>query len=643
MLHLRPLRKLLKILTLSHMFPTPEEGTQGTFIIEQIKALRKFGVTTTTIVPTPWAPRALSILSSVRRYGRIPKAANMEGIPVTFSRFLAFPGRRLFFLYGVLCYLGCRGVVRKHIREERIDLIHAHTIMPDGLAALLLGGEFNIPVVCTVHGSDISIYPHESWATLLVTKWALRQCKHLIAVSEDLAKKINLLIGAHRVTVARNGADEELFRPTPKSVARTLLGLPSETKVLLFIGNLLPVKGPAYILEAVSQLNASDVSLYIIGDGMLRANLRARAEQLGISAQCVFVGQRPHKEIALWLSAADCLAISSISEGFPTIIPEAMMCRIPIVATAVGGIPEVIKHSSTGLLVEPKEPGSLAEAIRLALQDNNKIGLMVDRAEELVRAELTWEANARKTVDVYREALSEKVPQCNAISATMQEANTRYSVKRFLDLCVAVPAAVLTAPLMLLTSMLVALFLGTPILFRQQRPGRNGIVFTILKFRTMTQEVGPDGELLPDNQRLTSFGRFLRRSSLDELPELINVFRVDMSIVGPRPLVIRYLERYSSDQMRRHDVNPGITGWAQVNGRNALSWDQKLAMDVWYVDHQSVWLDIKIMVLTAWALLTQHGIDEPGQIGSSEFLGNRIPGGDTAESGPCEQRTSRNN
>jgi sugar transferase EpsL len=154
----------------------------------------------------------------------------------------------------------------------------------------------------------------------------------------------------------------------------------------------------------------------------------------------------------------------------------------------------------------------------------------------------------------------------------------------------------------------------------------------------MTQEAGEDGELLPDNERLTSFGRFLRRSSLDELPELINVFRGEMSIVGPRPLVVRYLERYSSDQMRRHEGNPGITGWAQVNGRNALSWDQKLAMDVWYVDHQSFWLDTKIVVLTLWSLMTQYGIDEPGQIGSSEFLGDGRSRVETAENGPCDQR-----
>jgi teichuronic acid biosynthesis glycosyltransferase TuaC len=398
----------LKVLTLSHMFPTPGAGTQGVFIIEQMKALHKLGIEMKAIAPTPWAPRALNFLPNVKKYTCIPKSANVEGMHVTYPRLIAFPGGRLFFLYGLFCYLACRHIVRKHVQEGGIDLIHAHTIMPDGFAAVLLGEEFDMPVVCTVHGSDISIYPHESRATLLVTKWALRRIKHLIAVSQDLRKKVDLLIGSKQVTIVRNGADEELFRPNAKSAARALLGLPGKAKIVLFIGNLLPVKGPEYLLRAVSQLSSPDVFLYIVGDGMLLDSLRVQAEQLGISARCVFVGTRPHEEIASWLSAADCLVLSSISEGFPTIIPEAMMCRIPVVATAVGGIPEVVKHRSTGLLVRPQDPASLGEAICSALQNDTDIRMMVDRAEEAVRAELTWEANARKTAGVYREAIAER-------------------------------------------------------------------------------------------------------------------------------------------------------------------------------------------------------------------------------------------
>lgn len=196
--------------------------------------------------------------------------------------------------------------------------------------------------------------------------------------------------------------------------------------------------------------------------------------------------------------------------------------------------------------------------------------------------------------------------------------------KRLFDLSVGTVALVLLSPLLLLIGFLVAVFLGRPILFRQQRPGVNGKHFTLLKFRTMTKLAGLCEELIQDSARITPFGRFLRSTSLDELPELINVIRGEMSIVGPRPLLVRYLGRYSPFQMRRHEVLPGITGWAQVNGRNAVSWDQKFAMDVWYVDHHSLRLDLKIIALTILKIAKRDGIDQPGVVGASEFMGSNL-------------------
>jgi lipopolysaccharide/colanic/teichoic acid biosynthesis glycosyltransferase len=206
--------------------------------------------------------------------------------------------------------------------------------------------------------------------------------------------------------------------------------------------------------------------------------------------------------------------------------------------------------------------------------------------------------------------------------ATTRKRSRNYKLKRLFDLSVATVALVLMSPLILLIGLLVAAFLGKPILFRQQRPGLNGKLFTLLKFRTMREPVGLNERLAPDGERITSFGRLLRSTSLDELPELINVVCGEMSIVGPRPLLVRYLGRYSLFQMRRHEVLPGITGWAQVNGRNAVSWDHKFAMDVWYVDHQSLWLDLKIIILTMWKIAKRDGIDQPGVVGASEFMGN---------------------
>ena len=193
--------------------------------------------------------------------------------------------------------------------------------------------------------------------------------------------------------------------------------------------------------------------------------------------------------------------------------------------------------------------------------------------------------------------------------------------KRLLDLMLSLAALLFLSPLLALVGLLVRLRLGSPILFRQQRPGLYGQPFTLLKFRTMLDTHDAQGNLLSDAERLTPFGRFLRSTSLDELPELINVFQGHMSIVGPRPLLMQYLERYTPEQRRRHNVKPGITGWVQVNGRNSLTWQRKFVLDVWYVDHQSGWLDVKIIALTVWKVLIRQGISQPGQATAEEFMG----------------------
>ncbi|MEO0322171.1 MAG: sugar transferase [Myxococcota bacterium] len=194
--------------------------------------------------------------------------------------------------------------------------------------------------------------------------------------------------------------------------------------------------------------------------------------------------------------------------------------------------------------------------------------------------------------------------------------------KRAIDVSVAGSALVVLAPAFAGLTALVWRRHGWPPVFVQERPGYAGRVFRLVKFRTMTDARAPDGTLLPDAERLTPFGRALRASSLDELPELLNVLRGEMSLVGPRPLLVRYLERYSAEQARRHDLPPGITGWSAVNGRNALDWDDKLALDVWYVDHWSLALDMKILWKTARTVLLREGIAADGEATMPEFMGS---------------------
>lgn len=208
-------------------------------------------------------------------------------------------------------------------------------------------------------------------------------------------------------------------------------------------------------------------------------------------------------------------------------------------------------------------------------------------------------------------------------AAGRQQITRTARVKRTCDFVVALVLLIVAAPVGLVIALAVRCWLGSPVLFRQQRAGQHGRPFTLVKFRTMTEASSlDDGRLARDEERLTGLGRLLRATSLDELPELWNVVRGDMSLVGPRPLLLEYLPRYSPEQARRHEVRPGITGWAQVNGRNALSWEEKFRLDIWYVDHQSLALDLKILLRTPKRVLLRDGISQPGRATADYFQGS---------------------
>jgi len=207
-------------------------------------------------------------------------------------------------------------------------------------------------------------------------------------------------------------------------------------------------------------------------------------------------------------------------------------------------------------------------------------------------------------------------------------------IKRVLDFTAALAGLIVLSPLLVATAIVVRVALGSPVIFRQLRPGLHGRPFMLLKFRTMRDAVDRSGVPLPDGERLTPVGSFLRRSSLDELPELWNVLRGEMSLVGPRPLLMEYLPLYSAEQARRHDVRPGLTGWAQVNGRNALDWNDRFQLDLWYIQNRSLWLDLRILMLTVKKVLARDGISQPGQATVERFQGSRGPGRESAHGEP---------
>ncbi|TCP52335.1 sugar transferase EpsL [Tumebacillus sp. BK434] len=196
-------------------------------------------------------------------------------------------------------------------------------------------------------------------------------------------------------------------------------------------------------------------------------------------------------------------------------------------------------------------------------------------------------------------------------------------MKRLFDLTVSAVLLMVLSPVILITAYLIRQKLGSPVIFKQERPGLHGKLFSLYKFRSMTDERDENGELLPDDVRLTAFGKLVRKTSLDELPQLFNVLKGDISLVGPRPLLKEYLPLYTEEQARRHHVKPGITGWAQVNGRNAISWEEKFRLDVWYVDHQSFWLDLKILYMTLRKVVRSEGINQTGHVTIAKFQGKQ--------------------
>ena len=203
-----------------------------------------------------------------------------------------------------------------------------------------------------------------------------------------------------------------------------------------------------------------------------------------------------------------------------------------------------------------------------------------------------------------------------------RERRTTLLFKRIFDICFALIGVVLLSPVFIVVSIVIVISDGFPVFFTQVRPGKNGVPFKLHKFRSMRKARDQKIELSTDGERITKFGYFLRRTSLDELPELFNVLEGKMSIVGPRPLLMQYLERYSEEQARRHEVLPGITGWAQVNGRNTISWEEKFHLDIWYVDHWTFCLDIKIVLQTVWKVIKGEGVSQPGRATMDEFMGN---------------------
>ena len=428
--------------------------------------------------------------------------------------------------------------------------------------------------------------------------YALAQ--HVVVLSPGFRERLlGRGLRADKVSVIENWCDEAQIELPERGGARAALGLGDDFTVV-FAGTMGPAQGLDTVLDAAALL-ADDpgVRFVLIGTGIDVDRLRARAEAEGLG-NVAFLPRRPIHEIGEVLAAADALLVHLRDDPlFEITIPSKTQAYLhagrPVLMGVRGDAADIVTRAGAGLVFTPEDPAALADAVR-RMRD-----LPVEEREEMGRrgarhydAELSLRVGVDRFVDVLETAARSRHPW--------------QRTKRATDVVVAGSAlAVLAAPMAVLATQ-VRKRLGSPVLFRQERPGRHGEPFTMVKFRTMTDERGPDGALLPDAQRLTPFGTWLRMTSLDELPELVNVLKGDMSIVGPRPLLVRYTEFFTDRERRRLDVRPGITGLAQVAGRNLVSWDQRLALDVDYVERLTPWQDLRIVARTVRGVFSRSGV-----------------------------------
>lgn len=502
------------------------------------------------------------------------------------------------------------------LRRERPDVLHTHNPKP-GVYGRIVGRLAGVPrVVNTVHG--LYATPQDRWAKRAIV-YALEavasRCSHveLVQNSEDLALLTHWRLSPSAKTrLLGNGVDLARFDPGPpaearvrRTSARAALGVTDDRVVVGCVGRLVAEKGYPELFAAAERLGAGYVVLAVGPDDPTKADaLDAADRRRGEAAGVRFLGMR--SDVDDLYRAMDLFVLPSHREGFPRAAMEAAAMGLPVVATDIRGCRQVVAPGETGALVPVGDVDALVGAIAALGTDPALRARQGAAARDRAEARFDERAVVAIVLDAYDGRGRGRHP-----------ATSR--AKRSFDVAVAGAALVVLAPVLAAVAVAVRIGLGSPVLFRQPRPGLHGEVFTLTKFRTMRDAVDPDGTPLADAQRLTRLGRWLRATSLDELPELTHVVRGEMSLVGPRPLLVDYLDHYTPEQARRHDTRPGLTGLAQVEARNATTWAARLATDVRYVDEWSFGLDLRILARTVRTVVTGVGVAQEGEATMARF------------------------
>ena len=511
------------------------------------------------------------------------------------------------------------------LRKIRPDIVHSHT-PKGGLLGMTAAWLAGVPArAYTMHGLPLET-ARGIKRTLLrqAERVSCALARRVYAVSESLRRKSAAegLCRAGKMSVLGagtiNGVDAaKRFAPSPCSYeaasARRACSIPSEVRVVGFVGRIVRDKGVEDLVAAWKELRDRfpDLHLLVVGTFEPQDPISTEAKEILQTDPRVRLAGQVESMRAMY-SIMDVVVLPTYREGFPQVPLEASALERPVVATRVTGCVDAVIDGETGTLVPPRDGEALAGALAAYLSDpelRRRHG-RAGRARVLrdYRPENLWLLTHRE----YDEM--QGLPAARAGKPPRRPVDRM--IKRVVDVAGALLGLAVLSPFLLVMSTLLLVFQGRPIFFRQRRPGLHGRVFGIVKFRTMRPGNCSDAD------RTTPIGRFLRTTSLDEIPQLWNVLVGDMSLVGPRPLLVKYLDRYTARQARRHEVRPGMTGWVQVNGRNSLSWDQKFEMDVWYVEHGSLLVDLKILLMTVRKVLARTGINAAGDAPMPEFTGS---------------------
>ncbi|GIP35022.1 sugar transferase [Paenibacillus sp. J2TS4] len=517
------------------------------------------------------------------------------------------------------------------MRQEKYDIVHVHTPVAAllGRVAAKLAGVKHI--IYTAHGFYFHegmssaqykfFYGLEKYSARWITDWLLLQSREDYELCvQDRFKAEERIIHISNGVDIYNKFNEECLDEASLALLKKEFKLRDSDVVFSFIGRFVREKGIFELLEAFHRLKQEhpQAKLLMIGDVLASdRDQEANRKLVELLQDSSIITPGFRKDIPELLSISDVYVLPSYREGLPRSIIEAMAMGKPVIATNIRGCREEIVHGHNGYLVEKEDSEDLFLHMLQLVDDKAKRIVFGQKSREMVE-ELF---NEEKVIGKQLELFDQLTKPGRARRGKRSRSRLGSFLKRAFDLTAALGLLAVLSPLMIVVACLVRIKLGSPILFKQMRPGLHSKPFYVYKFRTMTNQRDERGALLPDHVRLTSFGKLLRKFSLDELPQLFNVLKGDLSLVGPRPLLMEYLSLYTDEQRRRQEARPGITGWAQVNGRNAISWEQKFELDVWYVDHQSFWLDIKILWLTFYKVIKSEGINQQGQATMEPFKG----------------------